>query len=844
MSIIEYIRKGPQKYAADRLLSIEKDKERHIAYYDAAAKNAIEMVSNSSIDGMPFVDRALGDGKLSGSGLDVGYWKRDAFNASLKQTKAEMIPGPDGKPSGNYRTTLQNEELYLSLYQASPLYSTFQDSESGNVRQGVPTKINLRVNPNDPNDVRVELLLAVNEGGNIVERPKTHGSTNASDSVVVSLTPDEFYRNVSTVFQEVNARAKKGGIIPAVQADILRQSLGGTLGNMPGAGGAGEGDAAQDDNAPAGNTMVDIGNQILNGQISPGEGLALTEEISKLILAASEQADEEKLNLTEQQIIDREATQRVTAGEAGDTVPISEGSPLLTREGGFGIRDAFDKGADLSVLRTQYGAGYVDDPKVIPFQISQEEFDNLSPKDRKFITTRSQQLSASNINTAVRTVQAAFEGLAPVSGGMAEGAAGRAVATTGRQSYIEIAENSNLSREEFAAAKELDKYYRGNRDKIRTALSKPGAIDAMNNDPIGFVRSLSEGKTVAQILAGQSEDGATTGSVFIPGVDVPFPKLTGDLEKDRALVSSFFIDNAEAITKAVGENEEFKNIARGIIQNKNINSLDDVQTNQFSPQEASNLAFGIASQMVGRDATPTEFINTARSIYNLATTGDFNMGPGQAAANRAAAAEAQNKARLERDAKTSEFVSQFDEKIFTNVGNELQLKQVDLSQGPQLNSALNPLFGHFMSEGYDGSGMVNVDGILLPRSYVQAERDGASKQELNRRLSDYRASAQYKAVSRALGITLANIAENTGGDQSFWQQFGRSGYANVYDNLNNLGITVKERNGRPYVDTFDFFNPGPVKSKSSLANSRVQSIISADMYAFLMQGLGGPKRGP
>jgi len=50
MSIIEYIRKGPQKYAADRLLSIEKDKERHIAYYDAAAKNAIEMVSNSSIE--------------------------------------------------------------------------------------------------------------------------------------------------------------------------------------------------------------------------------------------------------------------------------------------------------------------------------------------------------------------------------------------------------------------------------------------------------------------------------------------------------------------------------------------------------------------------------------------------------------------------------------------------------------------------------------------------------------------------------------------------------------------------------------------------------------------------
>ena len=130
MSIVEYIRKGPKKYATDRLLSIEKDKERHIAYYDAAAKNAIDMVSNSYIDGMPFVDRALGDGKLSGSGLDVGYWKRDAFDASLKQTKAVMIPGPDGKPSGNYRTTLNNEELYLSLYQASPLYSTFQDSES------------------------------------------------------------------------------------------------------------------------------------------------------------------------------------------------------------------------------------------------------------------------------------------------------------------------------------------------------------------------------------------------------------------------------------------------------------------------------------------------------------------------------------------------------------------------------------------------------------------------------------------------------------------------------------------------------------------------------------------
>lgn len=843
MSIIEYIRKGPQKYAADRLLSIEKDKERHIAYYDAAAKNAIDMVSNSFIDGMPFVDRALGDGKLSGSGLDVGYWKRDAFDASLKQTKAVMIPGPDGKPSGNYRTTLQNEELYLSLYQASPLYSTFQDSESGNVSQGVPTKINLRVNPNDPNDVRVELLLAVNEGGNIVERPKTHGSTNASDSVVVSLTPDEFYRNVSTVFQEVNARAKKGGITPAVQADVIRQSFGGTLGRMPGAGGAGEGDAAQGDDAPAGNTMVDIGNRILNGELSPGEGLALTEEISKLIYAASEQADEERLTLTEQEILNREATQRLTAGEADDTVPISEDSPLRTREGGLGIRDAFDKGADLSVLRTQYGAGYVDDPKVIPFKISKEEFDNFSPKDRKFITDRSRQLSERNINTAVRTVQAAFEGLAPIPGGMSEAAAGRGVATTGRQSYIEIAENSNLSREEFAAAKELDKYYRENRGKIRTALSKPGAIDAMNNDPIGFVRSLSEGKTVAQILAGQSEDGATTGSVFIPGVDVPFPKLTGDLEKDRDLVGSFFIDNAEAITKAVGENEEFKNIARGIIQNKNINSLDDVQTNQFSPQEAANLAFGIASQMVGRDATPTDFINTAQSIYNLATTGDFSMGPGQAAANRAAAGAAANTARIERDEKTSELLSQFDEKIFTNVGGEQQLRQVDLSQGPQLNSALNPLFNHFMSEGYDGSGMVNVDGILLPRSYVQAERDGASKQELEKRLYDYRASAQYKAVSRAMGIALANIAENTGGDQSFWQQFGRSGYANVYDNLNNLGITVKERNGRPYVDTFDFFNAGGVKSKSSLANSRVQSILSADMYAFLMQGLGGPKRG-
>ena len=205
---------------------------------------------------------------------------------------------------------------------------------------------------------------------------------------------------------------------------------------------------------------------------------------------------------------------------------------------------------------------------------------------------------------------------------------------------------------------------------------------------------------------------------------------------------------------------------------------------------------------------------------------------------------AANKARIERDAKTNEFVSDFDEIIFTNVGGEQQLNQVDLSQGPQLNQALNPLFGHFMSEGYDGSGMVNVDGILLPRSYVQAQQDGASKQELDRRLNNYRASTQYKAVSRAMGITLANIAENTGGDQSFWQQFGRSGYGKVYDNLNNLGITVKERNGRPYVDTFDFFNPGPVKSKSSLANSRVQSILSADMYAFLMQGLGGPKRGP
>jgi len=838
MSIIEYIRKGPQKYAADRLLSIEKDKERHIAYYDAAAKNAIEMVSNSFIDGMPFVDRALGDGKLSGSGLDVGYWKRDAFDASLKQTKAVMIPGPDGKPSGNYRTTLNNEELYLSLYQASPLYSTFQDSESGNVSQGVPTKINLRVNPNDPNDVRVELLLAVNEGGNIVERPKTHGSTNASDSVVVSLTPDEFYRNVATVFQEVNARAKKGGIIPAVQADILRQSLGGTLGNMPGAGGAGEGDAAQADDAPAGNSMVDIGNKILNGEISPGEGLALTEEISKLIVAASEQADEERLNLTEQEILDREATQRVTAGEAGDTVPIPEGSPLLTREGGLGIRDALDRNLDLVTLRGQYGAGYVDDPKVIPFQISKEEFDNLSQEDREFIANRSRQLSTSNITTAFNFIKDEFEGYSARTSRTGFGDRPR------KPSYLEVARGSNLSREEFAAVEKLDEYYKGNKGKIRTALSKPGAIDAMNNDPIGFVRSLSEGKTVAQILAGQSEDGATTGSVFIPGVDVPFPNLTGDVEKDRALVSSFFIDNAEAITKAVGENEEVKNIARGIIQNKNINSLDDVQTNQFSPQEATNLAFGIASQMVGRNATPTEFINTAKSIYNLATTGDFSMGPGQAAANRAAAGAAANKARIDRDAKTSELESSFDEKIFTNVGGEQQLRQVDLSQGPQLNSALNPLFNHFMSEGYDGSGMVNVDGILLPRSYVQAERDGASKQELEKRLYDYRASAQYKAVSRAMGITLANIAENTGGDQSFWQQFGRSGYANVYDNLNNLGITVKERNGRPYVDTFDFFNPGPVKSKSSLANSRVQGILSADMYAFLMQGLGGPKRGP
>ena len=272
----------------------------------------------------------------------------------------------------------------------------------------MPIKINLRVNPNDPNDVRVELLLAVNEGGNIVERPKTHGSTNASDSVVVSLTPDEFYRNVSTVFQEVNARAKKGGVSPAVQADIIRQS---PLGRMPGAGGAGEGNAVQDDGAPAGNTMVEIGNRILNGEISPGEGLSLTEDISKLILAASEQADEEKLNLTEKEILDREATQRVTAGEAGDTVPIPEGSPLLTREGGLGIRDAFlDKELDLNTLRGQYGAGYVDDPKVIPFQISKEEFDNLSPEDREFITNRSKQLSTSNITTAFNFIKDEFEG--------------------------------------------------------------------------------------------------------------------------------------------------------------------------------------------------------------------------------------------------------------------------------------------------------------------------------------------------------------------------------------------------------------------------------------------------
>ena len=723
----------------EELLKIAQQKEE---FYNSQSSIAVDGYAGQSSNGIAYIDYVKDDGRFSDTGLDTGYLVKEAF---MNDINADIMKiDPDSPDQQKYRT-INNEDLHVNLLASVPALNTFTDVNTQERKQGIVSRIVKNENGN------FNVLLDVPEKGVRVKRPKTYGSTNAGDSVVAEITPDQLFGSLSLAFQEAKSRSKVTG---EQQAEIQEQNL--NLASMP----APSGEAPSSADTPPKNLeqgLKEIGDKVLSGEIRPEEALDKYAELSEILVKAQDEAQDGSLAAEEERI----------------TTPIPEGSPLLTREGGFGITDRFTTTSDLNELQQQYGSGYIHVDKEIPFNISSEEFDNRSPKDRAFIERRSKELSERNIKRGLDILEAEFMGQAGVSAGMGEGAAARGTSVPRKPAYLEVIENSNLTRGAEAEARKADTYYKNNQEDIKKYIeTTPGALEELRADPIGFVTALSKGE----------KPGASTPvDMFIP--DVPAFPQGGSLQEQ----SAWFTNNASAIQE-YASSQDLINEATTLIQSKNIETPDDLRTMFYTPEQGMKVALGIAAQSFppGQAVDPKDFNDLVKSIYNFTQTKDPSTGP-QSVRNTAAVTNANkiagNRNVIDENAKARE-------QLFTGVDGKLRTTTIDPTRGPQA-SQFAKAFNTFGNE-VNGVGAQLV--TLENGGQVFVPKDGDIT------------STGYMDMVETMSQYLVAYGEAED-DSGFFQDLGKPGFTrSFFNNFNNIGITTEEVNGQPQIKTLQFYN--------------------------------------
>jgi hypothetical protein len=606
--------------------------------------------------------------------------------------------------------------------------------------------------------------------------------------VVAEITADQLYGTLSIAFQE----AKRRGLVGvAEQAEIQEQNF--NLGAMPAPGGSSSGNE-QPMNLEEG--LKRIGDGVLDGSIEPAEALDKYADLSEILVKAQDEASQDNLAGEEERI----------------TTPIPEGSPLVTREGGFGIADRFSTTSDLNELEQQYGSGYIHMDKEIPFNISSEEFDDRSSKDRAFIERRSKELSERNIRNSLQILEGEFMGQAAVPGGMGEGAAGRATSLPRKPAYLEVIENSNLTRAAEAEARKADTYYKNNQEGIKKYIeTTPGALEELRADPIGFVTALSKGE----------KPGASTPvDLFIP--DVPEYPVNGSLQEQ----SAWFTNNASKIQEYASD-QNLINEASTLIQSKNIENPDDLRTMFFTPEQGMKIALGIASQSFppGQAVSPKDFNDLVRGLYNFTQTKDPSVGP-QGVRNTTAVTNAN---RIAGNRNIIEANAEARKSLFTDVKGKIRTEPVDVTQGPQYSN----LVKSFNIFGNEANGVGAELVTLKNGGQVFIPKDG-----------DITSSGYMDMVeTMSQFLTAYGIAEDTSG---FFADFGKPGFTkSFFNNFENIGITTEKVNGQVQIKTLQFYRGGQRADIQVDGGKFKGQFGSGNQMTFILQNINPARiRGP
>lgn len=480
--------------------------------------------------------------------------------------------------------------LISDILNSSNILKSHTDAETGELKDGKVAGIE------ENEDGSISIIIDTPQGF----FPKTLGMTNDPRDQVLKMSKEEFKGLLDTQIAAGYSRTRGEEM---AKGSAIRQGVAGLA-------------AAQNKEMEEraenqiGDVAANIEDGVAAGEIDPLEGARALEEISRDFIKLQK---EKKAESTQTQEPPTPPAEEVPTSEG---VLLAEDSVLLTaRRGGYGVQDSARTQKDLTAIGKEFPSYIAPKKGNFPFNIPQDQWNNLKEADRRFITKRSEQLTKQNIMEATKAARLTFDG----SGNTSYGGPGNVTETPPTPSFLtQLSEQEGVSPEEYKEAEKTVDHFKTNKKDIEKYVKEnPEALKQYTDSPVSFISAHRKGE-----LPGQKNDGTTTTPPTVETTEKDKEFNIPPMPTNIADLKTWVVQNEENL-RALGKDGEIINRVSEAIKKYDIQKPEDLK--RMPPLDRKlnvtmvQVAATIAESSIG--SSDASFNATFEDMMNLGQTG-------------------------------------------------------------------------------------------------------------------------------------------------------------------------------------------------------------------------------